>query len=466
MKIKRFIKTAFVFLTGNVLSKIISFLLLPIYTEKIDPAQFGNYDVAFTFINLIAPIAFFQIWDGMYRISFDYKNNDEKHGIISNCFAVSFIGLVIYAVLFPIINCFFKIQYFVLVFIYGLLYAINYIYTYAARAFLSNKLFVFSGVLATLSTAILNIILIVGFGFGIDAIYISSIFGLLIQQGLIEIKLGVLRYFKFKHIDKKIIKEMLCFSIPLCVTTIFYWFLNGFTKIIIQNQIGDYANGLYAVANKFGGLITLIVSVVQFAWNETIYIMTSDSKETHGKNYSLCMDVMTNGVVIGLSVFILVSKLVFPILIDTSYNEALFLIPPTILGVAANALASFIATIFMAEKSNKLIMHSSIMVAILNVILGFTLTKYFGIYGTVTGLAVSFFALALIRYIKIVTSFGVKLNHKRMIINFILLSISILTFYLSKTLVIDMVILLLILLTLFFLFGKIIFKMFNSIFNK
>ena len=85
MKIKRFIKTAFVFLTGNVLSKIISFLLLPIYTEKIDPAQFGNYDVAFTFINLIAPIAFFQIWDGMYRISFDFHFLIH-HLILNNLF--------------------------------------------------------------------------------------------------------------------------------------------------------------------------------------------------------------------------------------------------------------------------------------------------------------------------------------------------------------------------------------------
>ena len=77
-KFKQFIRTALIFLTGSMLSKLVSFFLLPLYTRKIDPGQFGNYDVAMSFINLIVPIAFFQIWDGMYRYSFEYKVKEEK----------------------------------------------------------------------------------------------------------------------------------------------------------------------------------------------------------------------------------------------------------------------------------------------------------------------------------------------------------------------------------------------------
>ena len=51
------------------MSKIVSFLLLPLYTSYLSPAQFGQYDLAYTFINLIVPIVFFQIWDGAFRFS-------------------------------------------------------------------------------------------------------------------------------------------------------------------------------------------------------------------------------------------------------------------------------------------------------------------------------------------------------------------------------------------------------------
>ena len=143
MKFKQFIKTALIFLTGNMLSKLVSFFLLPLYTSKIDPSQFGNYDVAMSFINLIVPIAFFQIWDGMYRYSFEYKEKKEKEVVISNAFAFCGFGVLIYLTLFPLLQAFFHIDYFVYALIYGIIYALHYLHTYAARTYLSNKLFVF-----------------------------------------------------------------------------------------------------------------------------------------------------------------------------------------------------------------------------------------------------------------------------------------------------------------------------------
>ncbi len=429
MKINRFFKTVLVFLAGNMLSKLVSFLLLPLYTSEIDPAQFGNYDIAMTFVNLIAPIAFFQIWDGMYRFAFDYSEDKEKQCVISNSVVVCFFGLFIYVLLFSILNVFIKFNYFEYVIIYGILYAVHYLHTYSAKLYLSNTLFVISGVINTLVTAIVNIVLILGFNWGIKSIYLSSIIGTLIQILIIEIKIGVFRSFKFKQIDKKLITKMLQFSIPLCFTTVSYWLLNGLTKIFIQTNSGDYANGLYAVANRFGSLITLIVTVIQFAWNETAYIFSSDKYEDRIKKYSISINVMTVGVIFSTALICLAIKVVFPIFIDAQYNKALALIPATIIGVSANSLASFFATIFMAEKKNGFIMVSILISACLNVFGGYFVAQHFGVQGAIILLASCFILLFILRLVKLRKMYKFKLDLLNVIISTVILITTIFIFF-------------------------------------
>ena len=43
-KLKRFLSTTLVYFIGTVLSKLVSFLLLPLYTGKIPPTEYGSYD--------------------------------------------------------------------------------------------------------------------------------------------------------------------------------------------------------------------------------------------------------------------------------------------------------------------------------------------------------------------------------------------------------------------------------------
>ena len=117
MKIKQFFKTLLVFFTGNVMSKLIALFLLPLYTSQLLPEQMGNYDIVMSIINLVAPIAFLQIWDGMFRFAFDYKENDSKYKIVNNSIIVSFAGIIAYLLIFSSISLFFQIDYFVYVLI-------------------------------------------------------------------------------------------------------------------------------------------------------------------------------------------------------------------------------------------------------------------------------------------------------------------------------------------------------------
>lgn len=60
-KFKNFIKTAMVFLLGNVFSKMLSFLLLPLYTNKIEPEAYGQYGLVMSVLNVVVPVVYLSI---------------------------------------------------------------------------------------------------------------------------------------------------------------------------------------------------------------------------------------------------------------------------------------------------------------------------------------------------------------------------------------------------------------------
>ena len=73
----RFVRTTGIYLVGNVLIKIISFLLLPIYTKYLPPASYGTYDLNTAYITFLSSILFLDIWGGILRFMFDYKKEAE-----------------------------------------------------------------------------------------------------------------------------------------------------------------------------------------------------------------------------------------------------------------------------------------------------------------------------------------------------------------------------------------------------
>ena len=119
-----------------------------------------------------------------------------------------------------IINQFMKFDYYLYILIYGLAFAFQYVYAYSARVFLNNTLYVFSGVLNTIVSVVLNVILIVFFHWDVKALYVSAVIGIVLQIIVIEWKLRLIKNFRINDIDFKIIQRMVKFSITLCVATI------------------------------------------------------------------------------------------------------------------------------------------------------------------------------------------------------------------------------------------------------
>ena len=75
---KAFIKSTIAYFFGNILSKLIVFFMLPLYTAYISPADYGYYDLTKTYIDLFCSILFLDIWSGTLRFMFDSNQHSDK----------------------------------------------------------------------------------------------------------------------------------------------------------------------------------------------------------------------------------------------------------------------------------------------------------------------------------------------------------------------------------------------------
>jgi O-antigen/teichoic acid export membrane protein len=407
--LNQFLKTTGVFFIGNSLTKLISFFLLPLYTSRIEPESFGYFDLSISLLNLIIPLVYFQIWDSVYRYTFDYDTVFEKYIVISNGAVLHIISMFVYSIIFFLMTNYVDIDHKHFIYVYGLLFAMQYYYSFVTRSLQKNFLLVSTGFLNTLISLSLNVILIYFLDMGIEALYLSFIIGTSIQILFLEYKLKLLLNINIKKISIKFIKKLIFFALPLCLTTLSYWFLTGITRVIVSSNLGTYYTGLFAITNRLSSIVILTVNILQFAWFELTYSISKEKKKKHYYNYSI--NFIIKVVCFIGSIFLLIIKLIFPLLIDQQYQDAIFIVPITFIGVLINSYASFASTLFLAEKnSNKLVMPA-ITSAFINVVALFLLTPYFGLIGATFSLALAFLVNAVIITINLININNININY-------------------------------------------------------
>jgi O-antigen/teichoic acid export membrane protein len=362
----------------------------------------------------------------MFRYAFENHEPNKKYDVISNSFSVWTLGFVIYSAIFLMMHNALRFEFSGLIFLYGIAVAIQYQYLYIARAFLRNKLFVVSGLTNSLISAIINILLILKFNMGIESLYIAPILGCIAQILMIEIILHPLKHFHLHDIKIRKIVEMLRFSVPLCIATVLYWLLTGYTKIVISQQLGTYANGLYAVANRFSSMMTLLITVFQYAWNEMAYFMAEE--DNRSAQYEKSVNYIFRIMILGSGIFMLFTKLVFPYFIDSAYRDALMIVPLSLIGIAINAFAGFIDTIFMAVKQTRWIFKTTIIGAGINIAALWIFTPIFKLQGAIGALCFAFTVLILFRIYVLEKVFSIKFKLSNYLY-FFMLAIVVCVFY-------------------------------------
>src|SRR4051812_6767695 len=88
---RRLVESTIIYTIGNLGSKILAFLLIPLYTYYLTKAQLGYFDLVVVTVTLFVPFVTLQLSDSIYRWLLEGESDHDLHSrvITNSLFAVT-----------------------------------------------------------------------------------------------------------------------------------------------------------------------------------------------------------------------------------------------------------------------------------------------------------------------------------------------------------------------------------------
>lgn len=406
----RLAKNTVIYMIGNLGSKILQVLILPLLTAVLLTEEYGYYDLIVTTINLITPIATLQLVEAMFRYLFG-GSEEEKRVTISSVTAALVVGMTILAAVIALIQMFgIDLKYPFLIY---LNYITNILFDYMqkiARCQQRNSLVAVSGVINTSVMLAVEAMALLVFKMRVDGMLLANCVSYFVAVLYLEYKLRIEEYLSIAAVNVKRVKELLKYSLPLVHNSVCWWVVSACDRYVISFFLSISANGIYSIAGKFSQMLSMITSVFQMAWQESS-IIESD-KATRDEFYTKTFDSYMRFLLSGYVVLLPIIRLAMPFLVAEEYRIGYLYNPLLLLGAVFSAFSQFYGSAYLAFKKTGGALSTTIIAAIINVTVGACLISKIGLYAPALGTTCAFLAQWLLRANQMKDYFRVKINTK------------------------------------------------------
>ncbi len=395
-KYKKLINDTLMFAIGSLGSKLILFLLVPLYTNCLSTAEYGTVELIDTIANLIVPLVSLVIFDAVLRFVLD--KTTDKGSVILNALIIFVCGTIITILITPLLGLYDDIADFKW---FLSLYVISYMATQITLTYIKAKemtrLYVILGLSQTLLLAGLNILLLLVFDLNVYGYLTANIFAHLFIACIALVSGNILSDIKRSRFDKKLFFEMVKYSSPLIINNISWWVLQSSNKLLINLFLQSAALGIYSVASKIPALINVIISLFSQAWTISSVKELDSSDSNHF--YSTIFDAYTFIVFLACSGFLLILKPFMSIYVGNEFFDAWRYVPLLLCSAVFSAISSFFGSIYGAYKKSVNVMISTFLSAVINIGLNLLLIPQIGIMGASVSTLIAYLFIAIFRLI-------------------------------------------------------------------
>lgn len=416
-KYKRLLSNSTWTVVGNAGSKILAFILLPFYTRWLGTCGYGHADLISTYSSLFLGLMSLCIADGI-MIFIKGKTLELQKHYFSSLLNFSFILFFLWALIFIILSgidsltvqssTFFK-NIWVIFAMVGSIFLQNFTQQFAIGLD-KIKLYSLTGVMLCLSTFVFSFVFIPRFG--VNGYVWSIIVSHIITSLFCSVFTKAYRYYIFGFIKWNYIKEVLAYCIPLIPNAIMWWLVNALNRPLMEKHLSLSDIGIYAVSNKFPGVISMLYGVLSVAL--TVSIVEEYSKPTFSKFYAKIFHVLFFAITIASIILMCFSEKVIQIFAAPEFILAWKYMILLIVGSVFSCMSSYFGLPFTAAKKTKYFLYSSLWGAGVSTLLNFCLIPIMGLYGACIALVISFVVMAFSRYI-----YGLKFVKPRLTVSII-----------------------------------------------
>ena len=267
---KYLIKNTAIFAIGGFSTKLIGFLLVPLYTYVLTTEEYGTIDLVFAICSIIIPIIMCNIGEAVTRYALEKGANYDE--ILTVSFIWLLIGHVVGIIIIPILYSIdIANAYVIQIYLYTLLVSTNTVLLAYLRGREKLISYTICSVISAAVIALLNIIFLLVFKLGINGYLMAYIISYAISN-IIALILGKqYKVIKNFSVNKKLIRNMSIFSITLVPNSVLWWVTNASDRILVTKMVSVAANGLYTVSYKIPSLMTTFSTIFMQACSFLLY---------------------------------------------------------------------------------------------------------------------------------------------------------------------------------------------------
>lgn len=429
-KYKYLLKNVGIMTLASFGTKILSFLMVPLYTNILSTEAYGTYDIYQTTLFLIVPVLSLNIADGIMRFSLDETSDKTEVFMVG---VRKYIAACVLCILFVSINQCFSIiktltlypQFFVLYFITSLMSDVlnNY-----ARGIEKVSDVAIGGIIGSIAMLTLNVLFLVVFKWGLVGYFAANCLSFASTDLYLLIKLKVWKVINWKSENKSLKKEMVAYSVPMGLGNIGWWINNVSDRYIVTWICGLAANGVYSVAYKIPSLLSMFQQIFNQAW--TISAVKEYEQDSSGfystiyKAYNMCMVITCAGL-------ILFDKVIAKILFGSDFYSAWKYAPFLMISVVFGAMVQLLGGIFSAAKESKAFGNTILIGAVANTIMNVVFVYVCGPLGAAIATSLSYMLIWILRLYTITRQMKLDIKLTRDLLSYVMLYLqaTLLVFY-------------------------------------
>lgn len=391
------IKNIGLFTLSNFAVKLVAFLLVPLYTYYLSTAEYGVTDMLTTTVNMLVPLATLSVADATLRFCVNKKGSAEAYSSVG--FGVTVLSCLVVACLLPCLD----------LEIFGGLgeYKGGFLACYAAMAlqiFFSNlsrgvgqvSVMAVASVMSSVANILCTVLTIAFFKWGVQGFFISLFLGNCIGCLWYLIPGHLYRFIRFRISDfKNNFKPMMVYALPLVPNALSWWMTQNINRFFITGIMGIAASGMFAAASKIPGLLKLLTSIFEQAWNLSAF----QEFKSKGRQafFNAIYRIYNAGLVLSLAVLIPLSSWLASFMLQKDFYSAWTLVPILLLSFYYSSISAFYGSIYTSSMKTRYLFVTTMIGACVCVILNYVLLSVFGLIGACLASAISNVVVLLLR---------------------------------------------------------------------
>ncbi len=383
------------FSVSNFVTKILVFLLVPLYTDVLTTSEYGIADIMQVTLLLLVPALTLNMGEAALR--FGIEEADKRGSILRT--GLSYV-LRADAIVTGLCICAFSFatedirRY---IFLFAILFIANSLFEYLTLYFQGCEavpVVVLGSITSTTVMIASNIVFLLVIKIGLNGYIYSQILAYTVAS-LVMLIVGRRQCTGLTK-DKELQGRMLVYSVPLIAYSTGSWVNNAADRYIVLGLCGVAVNGVYGVAYKIPAILMVFQRIFAQAWQMSATKSYKDDKSD--EFFTRMYRTYNCFMVIGCAVLIILVNPIASFMFKKEFYEAWLYVPPLLISVIFGALTGFLGSICLAHKDSKSMGIATSTGAILNVVLNFALIPHFGAMGAAVATAASYALMCALAY--------------------------------------------------------------------